>query len=509
MSRSLGLLALCAGALSFMRGSSPAAAQEGASAVDPGAVVQLVKRQNPELRAALAALESARYSVVQLDAQYVPVVQLDATGSDIRTPQLYLAGAVRTSRVRRVDLGAELRKHLLWGTDLSLRVSGNVQATQINSPTNVGFGGGTMSGPGGSLLPQGTFGPGYGLLAKFALKQPLLRGRGRDVALADLNAARVQKRSAEYTRDRVASQLLRDALTAYWELWYAEKALEIEQGAAALAARQRAETEARVATGGLAPVDVLTFETEEAAREEDVARAEAERRRSQLELVRLLGGASSELPRVADTEPPAAEPTLAAALRERALESSAEVREQAAALELARVRARTASEPQKKRLDLDSYVQMQGLGNQSASDTLHNFKAWGAFVGLTYEAPVVSSAERAAAAKARADVDGAEQTLRATQARVLSDVDKALDRLRAQARLVELAERTRSVAMRQTEAEQARYHTGSSTSLSVLEAQNRLRTSELRVARARADLAETQLSLEHLTGGLLGRFAGP
>jgi len=54
-------------------------------------------------------------------------------------------------------------------------------------------------------------------------------------------------------------------------------------------------------------------------------------------------------------------------------------------------------------------------------------------------------------------------------------------------------------------AEQARLSTGASTPLIVVEAEENLRSAELRVARARADLMQTSLKIDHLTGALLLR----
>jgi outer membrane protein TolC len=494
--------------------AAPVAAQgDEARAVDERGVVSLVSRHSPTLKAALLELESSQQAVAQYDAQYTPVVLLDASASQLSTPTLFSTG-VSLNRQRRVDAGAELRKHLLWGTDLALRVAGNVQETYFRRPslTNQlpGIVPGNITGSLNTLSPVGSFGPGYGVLGKLTLKQPLLRGRGRDVAEAELNAARSQRTAAQYARDRVASEQLRDALRAYWELWYAGVALEIQEQARDVAKRQRDEAQARVDSGGLAPVEVLTFDTQVATREEDIAAAAAEQRRAELELRRLVGLAEQPQPlAVADGAPSEAVIAPRAALEERALHESAELRERAAAVELARIRARTASDPLRQRLDLDAYAQAQGLGNESASDAFNQFgnmKAVSAFVGLTYEAPVQRRAERAAAAQARIAVDSAEQQLNEARQRLLSDLGKALEQTSAQRRRVELAEQTQSIAERQLVAEQARFRTGASTALEVLVAEDRLRNARLRVTRARADLVQSGLSLDHMTGQLLARF---
>lgn len=503
-------------ALLFLSLTARAAAQdEDARAVDERGVARLLSQHSPTLKAALLEVASAQQAVAQYDAQYTPVVVLDASASQISTPSLFTSG-VSLNRQRRVDAGAELRKHLLWGTDLALRVAGSVQESYFRRPPlNIPSSMGTpvVLPTGGSslgIIPSGTFGPGYGVLGKLTLKQPLLRGRGRDVAEAELNAARSQRTAAQHARERIASEQLRDALRAYWELWYAGRALEIQLQAREVALRQRDEAQARVNTGGLAPVEVLTFETQVASREEDIAGAAAEQRRAELELRRLVGLAEQPQPlAVADEVPPHDALGPRALLEERALRESAELRERAAAVELARIRARTASDPLRQRLDLDAYAQAQGLGNESASaafDQFGNMRAVSAFVGLTYETPVQRRAERAAAAQARIAVESAEQQLREARQRLLSDLGKALEQSSAQQRKVELAEQTAAIAARQLEAEQARFRTGASTALEVLVAEDRLRNAKLRVTRARADLAQSQLALDHLTGQLLGRF---
>jgi outer membrane protein len=493
-------------------------AQSDARALDERGVVELVQKQNPDLKAALFRLESSRQDVTGLSERYATVVQVDGSASDVTNPSLMVRGltpdgtilqGINRNRMRRVDLGAELRKHLVWGTDLSLRLSGALYETQNIRPAVVVPDMGTTAvGVGGFVFPR-NLGPGYLMNAKLTLKQPLLRGFGSAVAEADLNAARAERSGAEHTRDRVASELLRDALGAYWELWYADSALQIQQAGRELALRQRDDAQQRVDTGTLAPVEVLAFETELAARDEDVANAEAERKRAELELARLLGGVLQGLGMASDAGPAEGLSGSGLVLEQDALANSAEVQERAAALELARVRARTAADPQRHRLDLDSYVQLSGLSTENPADALSqyaNTNSVSGFVGLTYEAPVTSRAQRAAAAKARADVEAAAQDLASVKQRVLAEAHKAEERGRAQERGVALAEQTRAIAEKQLAAEQARFQSGSGTTLEVIVSEARVREARLRVARARANLAQTTLSLAHLTGRLLSRW---
>lgn len=508
------LVGVCS--LSLLSASLARSVRAQDTALTVRTVVSTAKRHNPTLKAALLQYESATWDVFGKDALYDPVLLADTSASQVSTPNVS-ANSVRINQVRRVDYGATINKHLLWGTDLSLRISSYVQKSE--------FSGGSLSAttPGGTTgLPAnfgaffgiGSFGPVYALVAKATLKQPLWRGRGRDIGEASLRAARLTETTQEHTRDRAGSELLRDVLTAYWELWYADATVAIQVQSQTVAAKQRDDAQARVDSGSLAPAEVLTFDTQVATRDEDVLTARTERERRAHELARLLGNNEHEGTYGAVVDEPLADASLHTFAREiveqRALNESAEIKERAASLELSRVQQKTADDPKKPRLDLDTYVQTQGLGNKSVGDAADQFVGGdviSAFVGLTYEAPIRDRQRRAEAAKARLAASVAEEQLRAVRQRVLSEVRGALDREAAGREKVSLAERTSGIAERQLAAEQARYASGSSTSLAVLEAEDKVRAARLRLARARADLVESALIIEHLTGELLDRYA--
>jgi outer membrane protein TolC len=499
--------------LSLWLGASAVRAQDTTLSVRT--VVSAAKQHSPTLKAAMLQFESASWDVFGKDALYDPVLLADASASQVATPNVS-SNAVRINKVRRVDYGATLSKHLLWGTDLSLRVSSYVQKSEFSGSSAATTPGGMTGLPANfaSFFGIGSYGPVYALVAKATLKQPLWRGRGRNIGEASLRAARLTETTQEHTRDRVGSELLRDVLTAYWELWYADSAVAIQVQAQAVATKQRDDAQARVDSGSLAPAEVLTFDTQVATRDEDVLTARTERERRAHELARLIGNNEDEGTYGAVIDEPLSDASVHTFAREiveqRALNESTEIKERASSLELARVQQKTADDPKKPRLDLDSYVQTQGLGNKSVGDAAEQFVGGdviSAFVGLTYEAPIRDRQRRAEAAKARLATEVAEQQLREVRQRVLSEVRGALDRDSAGREKVALAERTSGIAERQLAAEQARYASGSSTSLAVLEAEDKVRAARLRLARARADLVESALIIEHLTGELLDRYA--
>jgi outer membrane protein len=350
-------------------------------------------------------------------------------------------------------------------------------------------------------------GPGYQAYVKLGATQPLLRGAGRSVAQADLRAARVNLTIAELTRDRTASEVLRDALTAYWESWYATAAVDIQKRSRDTAKRQRDEATARIATGSLAPADGLTFETQLASREEDVVNAETEQRRRAVDLARLLGRADRPgnfaVPLDAVPEAP---PPIAGDLHKEAALASPELRTFAAQIELARVQAQTAGEALRPRLDLDGYVQAQGLGYDdvpAALSQLGSFGAVSAHVGLTLELPLDDTRHRAERARAMLAIETASHKFEESRQSVFADIDTSVQTETSARRRIDLAEQTRAVAARQLAAEEARYATGSSTSIQVLQAEDAVRSAELRLARARTDEVQAHLRVAQLSGRLL------
>jgi outer membrane protein TolC len=470
-----------------------APAGTSAQALTEREVVERAVASNPSLRGALLELQRAQLSVDSEDARYTPTLILDAGVTRSEMPSLF-GDDVRFIRSTTAQAGVAARKTFAFGTDLTLRLGSSFQRRD----SGVVYEG---------LPPQPAIGPGYGLNARLTLAQPLLRGAGREVGEAALRAARVQRTAAELSRDRVASELLRDVLSAYWELWYSRASLAIEERSRALSEQQRNEARARAETGSLAPASVLTFETALATRQEAVlaARTDVERKRATLRQ-RIGDRAGMLADPNADALPEAPAPRPGA--HDAALERSALVRERAAAITLADTQAKTAGDPLRSRLDLEAYLQAEGLGNQevgAAAEGALTGQAISAHVGLVYETPFSSTRRNAEAARARIAVDTARAQLDEAKLAVASEIDIALAEHASGAERLTLAERTVEIARQQLTAEQARLATGATTPLTVVQAEEDLRGAELRVARARADLMQSALTIDHLTGDLLAR----
>jgi outer membrane protein TolC len=357
-------------------------------------------------------------------------------------------------------------------------------------------------------------GPTYDFALSLEAAMPLLRGLGATVGEAELRARMAERTAAERARDRVASEALHDALSAYWELWYATEALAIDRAALELAGEQLAQGRARVDLGALAPAETLQLATRVATLEEQVVQSEAEVRRRSIALARLLGGdgpagsgtaidAAGLMPAPDPPEVPPAPPEDAAQL---VREASPSVGESEAAIEAARVRAETAGEGLRPRLDLTASLRAQGLGNDDAAaalEQLGTFSAVSAMVGLSLELPLDPTRRRAEQAAATTGVRAAEERRTERVEAALMELRTAVVQDEAARRRLQLAERTIAIAEEQVVADAARFATGSATALQVAEAEDQLRSARLRRTRARVDLTQAGLTVAHLTGRLV------
>ena len=461
-------------------------------------VVEAAIAKNPDLKAAVIDVKSAEWTVVYEDDRYPYTLGLTTGFTHSAIPFAADDNAVSASFSNGVDVGAYLTKHLVWGTDLTLSVDGSWDLGSAPSAATTATAGSTAS----AEVPI------YGIAAKLAVVQPLLRGAGREVGEASLYQARAQKSSAEATRDRAASDLLKSVVNAYWELWYANESVSIEKSSLDLLTRERDDAKKRVDTGGIAPADLLTFESKLASEEEAYTSAELDRKQKSANLLAQLGSAGGASSLVPSGEPvtPAPPPSDA---QDRAEKASPQIAEAKRAISLAEIQQRTAADATRPRLDLDGYVQTQGLGNGDAAQALGQFGKLGAVsahVGLTFEAPLTGSQHRAADARAGLAVESAKARLESTRQSVIASVASEVLREASARRRVELAETSVRIAQQALDAESARLGTGSSTPLNVLEAESDLRSAKLRLVRARVDLIEADIDLDHLMGRLIARY---
>lgn len=459
------------------------------SVLGPRQAVEIALRENPTLAAAVASMKRANWVAIGEDAAFTPTLELDVGALHSESPA-FRNGDITRAGVDQLTVGSRLIQRLRLGTDVSLRVEHNSRWEETREDV--------------SLFAVG---PVYDTSARLELTHPFWRGSGRKVVEAALRQARGAATEAERAAERTASALVRDVLVAWWELWYADETLRIEQASLLLAEQQRDEARRRVELGSEAPVAVLTFETRVAERLEGVASAKRQQQERALALAALLGTATTEV----ETEAPTFEaPSIPAEeeARRLAVERSPEVREAEAALALAATRAEVTADPFRPRLDVQGFAQAGGLSSAYAGFSGDQF-AWVAGVNLIFETPLSATRYRAARAQARLSVQEADRRLAQARLSAEAGVDAERARLDSARARVELAEKTLEFAEAQFAAEQRKYEIGTSTPIEVLQAEEAVRSARLRLARAQVDLRSAEAAIEHLTGRLVEKWVGP
>lgn len=473
-------------------------AEEPVQVVTPHAVVAAVLERNPSLRGARLALELAKEQVRAEEGNFPYVLQLDGGYTRAVTPNLARQGGVLTTKRTTMTVGSELRRTFPTGTSAAVRIEG--QRFRSTLPSNVTF---TTTGADASGL-------GYQAVARASVTQPLLKGAGREVNEATLRTARLQGIVAQRTEERQASALIGEALSSYWELWYASRATDIDSAALKLAEQQAKEAVLRMERGALAPVDALPFETRVASLTEQVVVSEANERQRALELGQLVGQPSPAVPfRAAEGVPEASNQISRADLLKVVTASSPEIAELEQRVQLARERWITSGESSRPRLDLEGYLEGRGLGNGSISPALDQLGGLGAVsvhVGVVYETPIDSKRYDAERAQARLEIQIAENDLAVARQQLETQFSALWTQADAASARIVAAEKTVSVAERQFQMERQRFELGSSTPIQVQEAEDTLRQARLRVARAQVDRIQAEIAAEQATGALLRRY---
>ena len=454
--------------------------------IDQRTAVERALAANPSFAGTRLGVTQAKQDVLVEEGRYPYVFQAGTGYTRSGSP-----GGTQSS----FDVNAGVSRTFPFGTTAEVRLTGQRYEQDRNftsgTPTVTSAGDGFTAG------------------ARASVTQPLLRGAGRSVGEVGLRTARQSRTLAEQTERRSQSELVRDVLLAYWELWYADESVRIERAALALAREQEQQAIQQQQSGALAPADVYAFSTRVASLEETMVTSLAARDDRSRELSRLMGVAADEAPDLsaADSPEPGPLPTtseVAAALRAGSLEL-AEIESQ---VKLARTRAEVAGDASRPRLDLEGYLETQGDAENvgGAVRSAGELDYWTVHVGAIFELPLDNTRRRAEKESALLSIRIAEQNLKATRDRLAADAVNSVAQARTAEERVRLSARTVAVAEQAHEAARARFELGGGIAIQVQQAEEDLRRARLSLARTRVDLVQAEIAVRHLANTLVGAY---
>lgn len=456
--------------------------------------VALALRRNLDLRAAAYSPSIARASVDESAALYDHLFTARVQGGEALSPDP-VPGRIDTYDVDSLALGMGVQRLLPTGGVLSL------QASSDRTLTNSAF----------TVLD-----PRWDSSLNLVLRQPLLRGRGRDVTELGLEFARNNSDLSRLDLRNRTESLVLQVETVYWTLVDARGQVEVQQKSLDVARDLLRIAEARLEAGAGTRVDVSQAAAGVALREVDLLRAENDMRSVEERLMGLVSPRGPTRPgeterRLEPADDPAADlPAVpaedVATAVETALLRRSDLRAQKVQVEQFGLTVTRARSDALARLDLTASSGFTGLdGNlgQSWSDSVasREFLSWS--VGLYLEIPIGNRAARARLRRAELQRDQSEAQTRALENSASVRVRNARRDLESTLRQIEAATRATALAEEQLDAERERLRADKSTTFDVLRLEEDLTRARLSELRALVEYRIAGATYDFETGRIL------
>lgn len=453
--------------------------------------LERASKSHPSLRRARIALEEARVRARGEESLLTTLLTVDTGYLRNHEPtQGLLENGVRQTDA--VQSSATLSRRLDWGLDLSLNLSTNW--VKVIQPFEFA----------GERREQ-TIGPNWQQQLALTLRQPLLKGFGREVNLAPERAAKRQVSLAELQERQSTSQTVLEVLISYFELARAVREVDIKERQIGFARAQREATEALIQAGAVPESERDVISQRDVIAEEALLLAEHDRAQKEEDLWRLMGGGHGPISPTSALEVPVPLEDLDEWV-EKAREQSFEVRLLEARKFAQEISLDTEKDATRYQLDLtatagQNTLSDEGLGD--ASSQLLGTDSSRFFVGVTFSMPLDNSRAEAGLQRTRLELDRIQVQIEETRDRVASEVRNTFRLARLQKKRVNLSGRAVELARKTLEAEEARYKAGRSTNQAVVRFQEELEQAEGREAQARTDFVLSALRVAHLGGELL------
>ncbi len=359
--------------------------------------------------------------------------------------------------------------------------------------------------------PQAFLDPSYNADLSFSISQPLFRGAGNRVNTHSIRVAKYQHQIAGARTKLETMRVLAAADRAYWNLYAAQRELEVRQVQYERAMGQLESAHRKVDAGTVAAIEIIRAETGVAQRLEAIIIADTTVRRRERDLKRIMQ--RDELPMhsptaiVLGTEPsplgleldPDALADFAVANRMEMLELEIQLAIDASTVDF----QRNARMPL---ITLDYRYNINGLGRNydRAFGQIpdHTFEDWS--VGVAAEIPLGN--EAATARLHRAILQRMQRLATKEQRRevIRQEVFNSVDQLQQNWQRILAARQEAISAGRTYEAEQRQFREGARTSTDVLDAAANLADAQSREIRALTDYQIAQVDIAFATGTLLG-----
>jgi len=365
-----------------------------------------------------------------------------------------------------------------------------------------------------------------------AYVQPLLRNFRIDSTRQQLAITKLTRDISDVQRRATITNTLSNVRNAYWDYVFAVQAVEVAQQSLSLADKLVQDNRTRVEVGTMAPIDIVSAQSEAASRKQALVQAQATKRTTEIALKRLIVSGTADPNWNASIDPVdrpdfRPEPVDIPAAVRRALSERTDIAIAQKTEQENDVTLRYLQDQMKPQADLQATYGVQGVGGtqlvrsqvlggdattipggiSDAFRTLfaQNYPRWTVALNLQY--PIGLSAQKASVARARVQVNQIQAQLKQVELQVATDVTNAAIGVQNNAEAVQASQVATTLAKQKLDAEQSKFEVGMSTNYNVVLAQRDLsdaQNTELRnILNYRKSLVELE-RLQQTTLGSLG-----
>lgn len=412
-------------------------------------------------------------------------------------PVLYFEGGYADERVRAAGADALATGSGTWAFDSGVSVRTPVGTELISSLSNARN---QVRGDPSLFEPENK------ARLQLRLNQPLLRGFGVRVNMAELQRADLVWQVARADLRLRLNEVIRDVEAAYWDLYFAQQDLLIKTRSFERADRQFEDTAENIRRGLLPEHDRYV-----------VAESRVSFERKQADALNTLAAARAELAALLQLDPgvgqdmvaidePGADSVLPRLERlfVDALSDNPELEAARAQLLLSRVSLVVERDSRLPRLDLMASLALNGLSNSASAgfDDLFSAENHEAFVGLRFEVPLHPLIDDALEVRARLDVRQQLLALQEAEQRVLFRVQNLRRDIEHGRRAYDLSCQVALLARKKLNAQQEKYQAGAAALKDLVQFLRELDQAEIDRLRALVELRKRQVSLQLAVGDL-------
>lgn len=480
---------------------------DAAALFDLDQLIQIAVQQAPEFSRAKLDREAAQGAAGAARADQQWQLRMGAEYKRVFKGEDADVGLFQPVDTRTLQTALSLGRNLPTGARLDVEVSAGQTYNEILIPSEASFER-EMAVASGQLLDE--FSTVIQTAARLTLKQPLIRGFGPDVALIQSRRADLQFAISTADAQVKAEEMIRDIVTAYWEVAYANHHVDTRNRSVELAAQQEKVTRDEL-RAGKSPQNALNAVLYEVnIRKEALIAAQLDLEKKSMELRRKVGlgldrrnfvlrpGDQFEI----GQDEFDIDETIA-----RSRKANRKMASIALQRKLADAELKVAKNGILPQVDASISGGLLGAGDTTGESigALTGFEGFEITAGLQVQFDLGGAAkanyESALAKRRKVDVER-EDLERQIDAEVVSAVKQVTF---ARTR-VALADKAISTADSNWKSEQFNFQAGKTTNFSVMQRQSELIDAQLKRGRAVADYHISVAMLQYLSGTILEQY---